>query len=56
MVFLTNQQRAKIYATTYASTTNLHDFLKVTAQKKLPHNEAELAWETIDQYEDIKPK
>ena len=55
MNFLTIQKRAKIYAKYYISTTNLKDYLEATNSQGLKKSEAELAWESLDQYEDIRP-
>ncbi len=56
MIFLTNQERARMYSKYYISTTNLRDYLNAADAQGLDAKEAEVVWESLDQYEDTKPE
>ena len=56
MNYLTAQQKAKIYATSYIDHYNLKDYFDATKKHKLSQDEAEVVWESIDKYEDMRPQ
>jgi len=56
MPFLTAQQRAKKYATLYVTHYNLGDYMLAAKNQGLKKEEAEVVWEAIDQYEDVRPE
>lgn len=56
MILLTAQKKAKMYAKLYIDHYNFGDFLKATKEQGLSSIETEVAWESIDQYEDMRPE
>lgn len=56
MIFLTKQEKAKIYVELYINNYNLGDYLKAIKDQGLESDEAELIWESIDHYEDTRPE
>jgi len=48
MIFLTKQERAKIYARLYINNRTLGNYLKAAKDQELELDEAELVWESID--------
>ncbi len=55
MNFKTAQEKAGIYARLYIEHYNLGDYLKGAEEQGLKIDEAEVVWQSIDRYEDMRP-
>lgn len=55
MTFLTAQKKAEVYAKLYIEHYNFADYLEAAKEQGLNQDEADVVWESIDRYEDMRP-